>query len=558
MAVMDFVPCPRCQEMNPPDVLECTACSASMDEEAIEVTPLGLAPQHPSPAAPAARPELPAYVAAQVAALEEQIAARPDAKGLYFEVADLHERAELKDAAIDALERLLGIDPGNALARNRIAVLRGAVPRSPPAVTAAHPVKRIAEPVARPTRPASSHRGLWLGLGAMAAVLVGGGFWLFSGPSRLIAGRSPVFSPQGDRIAFFTAPAGAATLNVYDLNTGRSRTLGRASAFVEDGAGVAWSPDGREIAFSALTEGEMGEEAVFVADAETGARRELAAGSSPTWSPDGLSIGMFCHERPEAMATTSTEEGGVPTELGEVWDGVCLVSAVDGSIRRLHQGTGNRLAFSPRSPTLVLARFPEELPEAAAAARRGKDSYEGRRDLARAMEARGLAKPGAGGVSSVLGDLFAVDADTGAMTALTVDGHSSSPRWTAEGRIVYVHQPPGRSRAELWVMGADGSGKQPLVQTPIELFDPAAVAVCGDQVVYAGPIKDVDTGLSKVMTGEEAADLHLVRPGDEAPRRLKNRHAFKRRFTLSADGRRLVYEANDRKTGKSELWLMTP
>ena len=107
-------------------------------------------------------------------------------------------------------------------------------------------------------------------------------------------------------------------------------------------------------------------------------------------------------------------------------------------------------------------------------------------------------------------------------------------------------------------MGADGSGKQPLVQAPIELFDPSAVAVGGDRVVYAAPVKDVNTGIAQIMTGEEAADLHLVRPGDEAPRRLKNRHTFKQRFALSPDGRRLVYEANDRKTGQSELWLMKP
>jgi hypothetical protein len=107
-------------------------------------------------------------------------------------------------------------------------------------------------------------------------------------------------------------------------------------------------------------------------------------------------------------------------------------------------------------------------------------------------------------------------------------------------------------------MGADGTGKQPLVQAPIELFDPGAVAVGGDRVVYAAPVKNVDTGLAQLMTGESAADLHLVRPADEAPRRLENRHLFKQRFTLSTDGRRLVYEASDRKTGQSELWLMKP
>ena len=94
-------------------------------------------------------------------------------------------------------------------------------------------------------------------------------------------------------------------------------------------------------------------------------------------------------------------------------------------------------------------------------------------------------------------------------------------------------------------MSADGSGKQPLVRAPIELFDAAAVAVGGDRVVYAGPVKDVNPGVAQLMTGEAAADLHLVRPGDEAPRRLSNRHTFKQRFTLSPDGRRIVYEAND-------------
>src|SRR3972149_657099 len=106
--------------------------------------------------------------------------------------------------------------------------------------------------------------------------------------------RPPVFSPSGDRIAFFTEAAGGATLNVYELKTGRARALGRASGFGGDGAGVAWSPDGRQIAFVAPTEGEMGEEAVFVANVETGAARALATGSAPTWSPEGQSIAMFC------------------------------------------------------------------------------------------------------------------------------------------------------------------------------------------------------------------------------------------------------------------------
>jgi hypothetical protein len=54
---MDFVSCPRCQEMKPPSVTTCTACGASMDEAPIEVTPLALA-QEPEeePTGPAVHP----------------------------------------------------------------------------------------------------------------------------------------------------------------------------------------------------------------------------------------------------------------------------------------------------------------------------------------------------------------------------------------------------------------------------------------------------------------------------------------------------------------------
>jgi hypothetical protein len=531
------------------------------------------APAHPAPPAPPAAPAVPpADVAAQVAALEEQITARPNAKALYIKLADIHQHAGQKDAAINALERLLGVDPGNALAKHRLDVLRGTVHHAPP-LSPVHPVTRPPRPVARPAGR-GSRLGLWIGLGALGVVLAAGAFWFFSGPSRLVAGRGPVFSPQGDRIAFFTDGAGGATLNVYDLGSGRSRALGRASGFGSGGDSVAWSPDGRQLAFTAPGEEEFGPETVYVADVESGARRALATGSSPTWSPEGLSIGMFCHERPQVLATMSTEEGDVPTAFGEGWDGVCLVSVADGAIRRLHEGTGSRLAFSPRSPTLVLERFPEDVPEDTSAGLSADEElqaladeavaggatnvYEGSRDLGRAIEARGLDKRGAAGVGYVAGNLFAIDADSGAVAALTDDGRSANPRFTADGRIVYVHQPAGASRAELWVMEADGNGKQPLVQAPVELFDPNAVAVGGNRVVYAAPVKDVNPGMAKIMTGEEAADLHLVRPGDEAPRRLKNRHTFKQRFTLSPDGRRVVYEANDKKTGKSELWLMKP
>jgi len=265
---MDFAPCPRCQEMNPPTVVKCTACGASMDEEPVEVKPLHLAQEpepepepaaapvapgppaatavpplaavpgppapapapatgvpsrppaaatvppapavaarpvpaaaapprvagapspppaaerpHAAPSASAPRAELPPDAAAQAADLEQQITARPEAKGLYVKLADLYHLAGQKDAAAAVLERLLAVDPGNALARHRIDVLRGTVHHAAPAVAAVHPVTRPARPVARPAPRASSRRGLWIGLGVLALVLLAAGLWLLSGPS---------------------------------------------------------------------------------------------------------------------------------------------------------------------------------------------------------------------------------------------------------------------------------------------------------------------------------------------------------------------------------------
>jgi Tol biopolymer transport system component len=537
--------------------------------------PVPPAPPRPPashPAAPSAPAALPAEVAAQAAALEEQIGAKPEAKALYIRLADLYQHAGHKDDAVHVLERLLGVDPGNALAKHRIDVLRGTVHHAAAPVVPVHPVTRPPHPVAHPARRRSSRRPVWIGVGALAVLVVAGAFWFFfSGPTRLAVGRAPVFSPQGDRVAYFTDAGDGATLDVYDLRSGRSRPLGRASGFGVGGDAVAWSPDGRQVAFMAPGQGDFGLETVFVADVESGARRELATGSSPTWAPDGQSIGMFCHQAPQAI---ETEEGEAPSGFTPGWEGVCLVSVADGSVRRLHEGTGSRLAFSPRSQVLVLERFPENVSDGSAATGGGGDELqsladeavagratnfaEGSRDLRRAAEARGLDRRGAAAVGSVFGDLFAVDADSGAVSALTQDGRSSNPRWTDDGRIVYVHQPAGAARAELWVMQADGSGKEPLVKAPVELFDAGAVAFGGDRVVYAGPVKDVNAGMAKVMTGEEAADLHVVGVKGGAPRRLKNRHTFKQRFALSPDGRRIVYEVNDRKTGQSELWLMKP
>src|SRR5262249_23533332 len=104
----------------------------------------------------------------------------------------------------------------------------------------------------------------------------------------------PVVSPDGQRIAFYSAHGDSAALYTADPDGKRRRQLTRLrlSRTTDDLAthGIAWSPNGRAPAF-------QGPAAVSVVSARGGDARTLGPGDSPSWSADGSRIAYTAWSR---------------------------------------------------------------------------------------------------------------------------------------------------------------------------------------------------------------------------------------------------------------------
>ena len=94
---------------------------------------------------------------------------------------------------------------------------------------------------------------------------------------------NPVFSPQGDRLAYLAELSGVPdtlqyTLFVQPYQNGEPRELG----VFEQTYDPAWSPDGERLA---LSSGPFEDRQVFVVDVAGGSVEVLAEGTQPAWQP---------------------------------------------------------------------------------------------------------------------------------------------------------------------------------------------------------------------------------------------------------------------------------
>ena len=107
-------------------------------------------------------------------------------------------------------------------------------------------------------------------------------------PQRISGGEgrygTPVWSPQGDYIAFTKQNKGRFHIGVMRTDGSEERLL--TSSFLDEGP--TWSPNGRVIMFTRETAGEGGQAQLFSVDVFGRNLRQVPTNgpaSDPAWSP---------------------------------------------------------------------------------------------------------------------------------------------------------------------------------------------------------------------------------------------------------------------------------
>lgn len=134
---------------------------------------------------------------------------------------------------------------------------------------------------------------------------------------------SPSWSPDGRTIAFLSAREAVTRIFLMNADGAGQRRLTQmrpsSAGVATDSAaeeGIAWSPDGKKIAYVAR---ESGSVRIWIADLISGVQSALTSGAtiddSPEWSPDGRYIAFVSQRDGDAELYIARSDGSGTTRL---------------------------------------------------------------------------------------------------------------------------------------------------------------------------------------------------------------------------------------------------
>ncbi len=139
----------------------------------------------------------------------------------------------------------------------------------------------------------------------------GSGLQLLQGELDLVS--SPVWSPDGGRIAYLVGAGDLASLRVFDFDTRTATTVSLSAVTNQAGRAASWSPDGRRLAFTEAR-GQDRRLGVYDVEREEAFDFPRVIGAEPDWSPDGDEL-AFVRAGEGSGLYVMGADGDAPEEL---------------------------------------------------------------------------------------------------------------------------------------------------------------------------------------------------------------------------------------------------
>jgi TolB protein len=373
---------------------------------------------------------------------------------------------------------------------------------------------------------------------------------------------APLLSPDGSRFAFLRAPfwtAGSASLWLMNRNGSHQRRIAAA----DPDSDLAWSPDGKQVAFTAPS--ETNASSLWVVNTDGSGLHELTDFfvSAPQWSPDGSKIVFAGLEHgaplftphiglinadgsglrwltrygdldtepawsPDGQEVVFVREERLPTS-GETYN-LVLIHADGTGERRLTPFTDDVPLGSPRwSPSGTQITFLRPAPDGAVEVVRPDGT--GLHILARhalpplvwspsgdqIAFARGLARRGSEWFELVVKPLHGAEHIYPLPGHLARGGLTGGPLWSPDGRGLFFAGVLAARHLELYSIGAQGRGLRQLTRDSVDDFDPAW-SPDGRRIAFVRGRLEGD--LLQGVGGVEKGSLYVIRSDGRHMRRV--------------------------------------